>query len=313
MAIIKVVKKSGKTHTSLKKILNYVGEKACETYGINCNENYKEVASEFLETKKYFNKIEGRQYRHYIQSFSPNEISKDKVLEIAIKWAEKAFPNHEIFIAVHNDKEHLHSHFIVNTVNFETGKKLHEAINNLAFRKELNDDICISYGINNKELTRQKGDIVSYDRNKYQIIKKGADITRLAESIIKNMQISSSKEKFISNMQKDGYITDWKENKKHISFIINQEILKGKKDKFRLSNLEKTFNISDFTKDRLLELFNLNRENEMKKSLNKIASQMGFDKLIEKNTLKKNTIEDKIQEKNLKINKKKENEFEFEL
>lgn len=145
MAIIKVVKKSGKTHTSLKKILNYVGEKACETYGINCNENYKEVASEFLETKKYFNKIEGRQYRHYIQSFSPNEISKDKVLEIAIKWAEKAFPNHEIFIAVHNDKEHLHSHFIVNTVNFETGKKLHEAINNLAFRKELNDDICISY------------------------------------------------------------------------------------------------------------------------------------------------------------------------
>ena len=50
MAIIKVVKKSGKTHTSLKKVLNYVGEKAYETYGINCSENYKKIAYEFFET-----------------------------------------------------------------------------------------------------------------------------------------------------------------------------------------------------------------------------------------------------------------------
>ena len=144
MAIIKVVKKSGKTHTSLKKVLNYVGEKAYETYGINCSENYKKIAYEFFETKDYFKKTDGRQYRHYIQSFSPNEISKEKVLEVATKWAEKAFQGHEVFIAVHNDKEHLHSHFIVNTVNFETGEKLHEEARNLAFKKEVNDEICLS-------------------------------------------------------------------------------------------------------------------------------------------------------------------------
>lgn len=142
MAIIKVVKKSGKTHTSLKKVLNYVGEKAYETHGINCSENYQKVAYEFFETKDYFKKTEGRQYRHYIQSFSPNEISKERVLEIAVKWAEKAFQGHEVFIAVHNDKEHLHSHFIVNTVNFETGEKLHEEARNLVFKKGLNDEIC---------------------------------------------------------------------------------------------------------------------------------------------------------------------------
>ena len=142
MAIIKVVKKSGKTYTSLKKVLNYVGEKAYKTYGINCNEDYKRVAYDFFETKNYFNKKDGRQYRHYIQSFSPKEVSKDKALEIAIKWAEEAFPGHEVFIAVHDDKEHFHSHFIVNTVNFETGEKLHEGARNLAFKKELNDKIC---------------------------------------------------------------------------------------------------------------------------------------------------------------------------
>ena len=308
MAIIKVVKKSGKTHTSLKKVLNYVGEKACETHGINCSENYQKVAYEFFETKDYFKKIDGRQYRHYIQSFSPNEVSKEKVLEIAVKWAEKSFPGHEVFIAVHNDKEHLHSHFIVNTVNFETGEKLHEEARNLAFKKELNDEICIDYGINNKEIKKQKGDVVSYDKNKYQIIKKGADITRLAKKIIKNMKVSTSKENFIFNMQKDGYSTEWTENKKHIVFTVDQNILKGKKDKFRLSNLEKTFNIPDFNKDKLLEIFKLNKENERTESLNKIASQMGFEKPKEKNT-----IEKKLQEKDLKAPKKQEKGYDFEL
>lgn len=280
MAIIKVVKKSGKTYTSLKKVLNYVGEKAYKTYGINCNEDYKRVAYDFFETKDYFNKKDGRQYRHYIQSFSPKEVSKDKALEIAIKWAEEAFPGHEVFIAVHDDKEHFHSHFIVNTVNFETGEKLHEGARNLALKKELNDKICKSYGIDNQKLIRQKGDVVSYNKNKYQIIKKGADITKLAENIIKNMQISISKENFIFNMQKDGYSTEWEENKKHIVFTVDKNILKGKKEKFRLSNLEKTFNIDDFRKEKLLEIFKLNQEKERKSILDKITTNMELKKEV---------------------------------
>lgn len=284
MAIIKVVKKSGKTYTSLKKVLNYVGEKAYKTYGINCNEDYKRVAYDFFETKDYFNKKDGRQYRHYIQSFSPKEVSKDKALEIAIKWAEEAFPGHEVFIAVHDDKEHFHSHFIVNTVNFETGEKLHEGARNLALKKELNDKICKSYGIDNKKLIRQKGDVVSYDKNKYQIIKKGADITKLAENIIKNMQISISKENFIFNMQKDGYSTEWEENKKHIVFTVDTNILKGKKEKFRLSNLEKTFNIDDFRKEKLLEIFKLNQEKERKSILDKITTNMELKKEVSETT-----------------------------
>ena len=307
MAIIKVVKKSGKTNTSLKKVLNYVGEKAYETYGINCSENYKQVASEFFETKDYFKKIGGRQYRHYIQSFSPNEISKDKVLEIAIKWAEKSFSGHEIFIAVHDDKEHLHSHFIVNTVNFETGEKLHEEARNLAFKKEVNDEICKLYGIDNQKAIKRKGDVISYDTNKYQIIKKGADITRLAEKIIKNMKVSTSKENFIFNMEKDGYSTEWTENKKHIVFTVDKKILKGKKDKFRLSNLEKTFNIPDFNKERLLEIFKLNQEQERKNILEKITDNMG----IEKNIPKKIFSEKRNVKTNNYKKRKREKELEF--
>lgn len=76
-------------------------------------------------------------------------------------------------------------------------------------------------------------------------------------------------------MKKDGYTTEWEENKKHIIFTAEQNIFQGKKNKFRLANLEKTFNIYDFNKENLLETFKLNQEKE---SLNKIASQMGVEK-----------------------------------
>lgn len=87
------------------------------------------------------------------------------------------------------------------------------------------------------------------------------------------MQLSTSKENFIFNMKKDGYITEWEENKKHIIFTAEKSILQGKKNKFRLANLEKTFNISDFNKENLLEIFKLNQEKERKNILEKISSE----------------------------------------
>ena len=79
MAIIKVVKKNGKTKASLKSAVEYIGEKACNTFGINCGNDYHQIVNNFYETKEYFNKLVGRQYRHYIQSFAPNEISKNEI------------------------------------------------------------------------------------------------------------------------------------------------------------------------------------------------------------------------------------------
>ncbi|MCH5141977.1 relaxase/mobilization nuclease domain-containing protein, partial [Mammaliicoccus sciuri] len=83
-----------------------------------------------------------------------------------------------------------------NSVNFETGKKLHENRNNLDMKKKINDEICLEYGINNKQELKKEGEIITYDKNKYQIIKKGADITRLAESLLNVIQVATSKKDF---------------------------------------------------------------------------------------------------------------------
>ncbi|BBA50938.1 hypothetical protein FV113G1_12870 [Fusobacterium varium] len=314
MSIIKVVKKSGKTFASLKKVLSYVGKKASETFGLNCNNNFKNVAKEFIETKKFFNKEEGRQYRHYIQSFKPGEITKEKIMELSIKWTEKVFPGHEVFIAVHNDKEHLHTHFIVNSVNFETGKKLHENRNNLDMKKKINDEICLEYGINNKQELKKEGEIITYDKNKYQIIKKGADITRLAESLLNVIQVATSKKDFSNKMKNYGYEVEWNENKTHIVFSADPSILKGKKNKFRLANLQKIFNISDFSKERLLEIFEENsRQSELKK-LDEIAKNMMFDEVYkrEKEIKTLNSIsKPKITSKKSWRNKNTSSEIDF--
>ena len=270
MAIIKVVKSSGKSKGSIKAVADYVGKKAYDTFGINCSQDYKEIPKQFDETKEYFGKNGGRLYKHYIQSFAPNEVKKEDIIEIAKKWAGQVFKGYEVFIATHDDKNHLHAHFVINSVNFENGRKLHESKNDLKEKKRINDEICLEYGIENKFKPKPRGEIITFDNQKYQIIKKGADITILAKKVLENMKISKSKEEFIKNMKKSGYQVEWVDNKKNVIFTISPNILKGKKNKFRLSNLQKTFNISDFTKERLLKIFKENKDKELDEISRKI-------------------------------------------
>ena len=65
-------------------------------------------------------------------------------------------------------------------------------------------------------------------------------------------------------MREKGYSVDWQDDKKHIVFTVGEDILQGKKDKFRLSNLNKTFNIPLFEKENLLEKF---KENSKERDL----------------------------------------------
>lgn len=280
MAIIKVVKRSGKTVGALRAVLEYVGKKAEFSFGINCSNNYKQAFKEFLEAKKFFDKEGGRQYRHYIQSFAPGEIEKNKVLSLGIQWAEKVFKGYEVFIVTHTDKEHLHNHIIINSVNYIDGKKFQERKNEFKEKMLINDEVCFENGINNIVKPREIGEITTPDRKKYEIIKKGADITRLAETVLEISNSAQSKDSFISQMREKGYSVDWQDNKKHIVFTVGEEILQGKRDKFRLSNLNKTFNIPLFEKENLLEKFRENlKENDLSilDKLNTYNSNLSYE------------------------------------
>src|SRR5699024_11657031 len=66
---------------------------------------------------------DGIQAHHVIQSFKPDEVTPEKANQVGLELAKKLAPNHEVAVYTHDDTNHVHNHIVINSVNFETGKK----------------------------------------------------------------------------------------------------------------------------------------------------------------------------------------------
>lgn len=131
MPILKAINKVGKTVSSLHQVLYYVSRKGQEDEeqvlktGVGCSNQVDEAFREMMFNKRHYNKANGKMYKHYVQSFEPNSVSKEKAHEIAIKFVEENFlsKGFRAYVVTHADKEHIHSHIVVDNVNFESGLK----------------------------------------------------------------------------------------------------------------------------------------------------------------------------------------------
>ena len=245
MEVIKAVRSGA----SLGCIMNYVDKDNALTSGKDCSDKQKQALSEMRTTKKVWGKPAGRQYKHYVQSFSSKDsklLSAKQVHEIGQKWAEKNFKGYEVFISTHTDKNHCHNHFIVNSVNYETGGKIHLDKNALDKLKAYSDALCKEYGLDTivRKQSITLGEVRAYDMNKYQCIAQNKSYLTTA-AVEMNTAISSSTtpDEFIYTMQKSGYNVDWHDNHKHITLTTPN----GKH--IRTTNLAKTFNEPKFTKE----------------------------------------------------------------
>ena len=71
-----------------------------------------------------FDKTEGLLLRHSILSFSPEErIDAWDAADIATRAIRYYEQQYQILAAVHEDRPHIHIHFVMNTLNYRTGKK----------------------------------------------------------------------------------------------------------------------------------------------------------------------------------------------
>ena len=87
---------------------------------------------------------------HVIHSFDKNiskELSIEKMHEIAVEFAEKAFPNSQIIVASHNDKDHFHSHLVINNIDMETCKRLRIDPKDLERMRKINDEVLVENGL----------------------------------------------------------------------------------------------------------------------------------------------------------------------
>ena len=260
MAIIKAVN----SKSSIGRAINYITkkEKTEEKLisGIDCNP--ETAIDEMKATKELYDKDDGRQYAHFIQSFNPkDEISPEKAHEIGKEFIENndKFKGHEIVLATHKDKKHIHNHFIINSVNYESGNKLHTTKYEYQAMKDISNKLSKEHGLTVPEKSKEKGKITSFNQNKYQVMKnhfegKGKSyVVDTAIAVKKAKEKATSKEHFIKEMENQGYKTNWKDTSKHVTFI-NKETEK----RVRLANLEKTFNDKDFTKEGLIDEFRQN-------------------------------------------------------
>lgn len=124
---------------------NYKNEKVCYVSSINCSE--RNPYEDMLFTKEEYGKTNGILAFHSYQSFKEGEVTSDIAHEIGVKFAEEMFKDFEVVVATHQNTNHIHNHFIVNSVSFKTGKKYNNNRTNLAKLRHISDSLCAEYGL----------------------------------------------------------------------------------------------------------------------------------------------------------------------
>lgn len=263
MAIIKAVNSGA----SLAHIMAYVDKKNALTRGKDCADDRRQALHEMRRTKELWEKRGGRQYKHYIQSFSPEEskhLSAQTVNAMGLEWAQQNFPGHEVFVSTHTDRGHTHNHFVVNSVNFETGKKIHLEKMALERFKTLSDEICVRHGLSvlSRGKNLHRGDVRTYDMKKYQCLSQDKSyLAKAALDMDKVLAQSTNPPEFIQAMKALGYNVNWKDSRKHITLTAPN----GKK--IRTSNLSKTFSEPKFTKEGIEHEFIRTKERLQQRNL----------------------------------------------
>lgn len=151
MAVIKRMS----SHATVGKVEKYLKQdKKTEEKlisGMNCNSD--NFAKECQSTNLLYNKNKEkgeRKYYHIVQSFSPEDnkyLSYEKAHKMAREFAEKNFKGHEVLIVTHKDTDHIHNHFIVNSINMENGKKYRADNKSLWQMREYSNELCKQNGL----------------------------------------------------------------------------------------------------------------------------------------------------------------------
>ncbi|HBH5745814.1 TPA: relaxase/mobilization nuclease domain-containing protein, partial [Enterococcus faecium] len=105
--------------TSCSRAINYAEPRATVKTGINCDIDY--AKSEMKQIRMLYGKDDRVQAHLLIQSFRPGEITAEKANQLGAEYAKKIAPDHQIAIYTHTDKDHIHNHIVINSVNLETG------------------------------------------------------------------------------------------------------------------------------------------------------------------------------------------------
>ena len=236
MAVNKTINKRTNTHGAMRNCIEYVlrqdktGKLLTYITGPYCHDeiNYDLVYRTFLEEKKMWNKDTGRMYVHNIISWHKDEqITSEQALEFGKEFAEKWFSGFQTLVAVHKDKEHIHCHFVTNSVSYEDGRKLHNTKKDLERMKQLTNQMCRERGLTVAEKGKhfdgsqiEKGEVIAWSKDKYNLFRQ-AEIARRSSEI--NRRNSASDNRTVRNAETESIASAEQRRSEKQKWINEQE------------------------------------------------------------------------------------------
>ncbi len=224
MAIVHFVnyKRGTQSRAAMRGVMLYVMQEMKTAWdgvplvsGVNCQP--QSVYDDFLNTKLLYHKDGGVMFYHMVQSFPKGAAVDPRQAHEAARRLAEYFDGCEVLVCTHVDREHIHSHCIINSVNFETGKKLHMAKEQIQELMRRNDAICLEMGLPVFEPTTQKAR--GMGGAEYHTALKGESWKlRLMNTIDECMKYAADKDTFVSLMASEGYAVRWERGRKHITY-----------------------------------------------------------------------------------------------
>jgi len=224
MAIVHFVnyKRGTQSRAAMRGVMLYVMQEKKTAWegaplvsGINCQP--QSVYDDFLNTKLLYHKDGGTMFYHMVQSFPKGAAVDPRQAHEAARRLAEYFDGCEVLVCTHVDREHIHSHCVINSVNFETGKKLHMAKEQIQELMRRNDVICQEMGLPVFDAPTQQAR--GMGGAEYHTALKGQSWKlRLMNTIDECMKYAADKDAFVSLMESEGYAVRWESSRKYITY-----------------------------------------------------------------------------------------------
>ena len=256
MAIISFTNyKRGQTTGCMSAVMRYtMQDKKTEfegqqlVTGINCQP--ESVYADFMTTKRLYHKTDGVLFYHMVQSFPKGEAVDPVTAHAAALKLAEYYEGYEVLVCTHTDREHIHSHFLINSVNFDTGRKLHIAKEQLQELRQRNDMVCKEFSLPVFQPREQKQKTKTMTIGEYHTAARGQSKKLQLMNIINDcMRHASNREEFIALMESEGYKVRWEKSRKNITYTTpsgwqcRDRLLFG--DKYLKENMEYEFRIRE--------------------------------------------------------------------
>ena len=185
--------------------------------GIGCQP--ETAFDEFLSTKLLHHKDGGVMFYHMVQSFPKGADINPRTVHEAARRLAGYFDGCEVLVCTHVDREHIHSHCIINSVNFETGKKVHMADEQIQALRVHNDQICEELGLPKFQKDEQRQSRGMSNAEYYTASKGESWKFELMRVIDECMRYAVNRDEFLTLLRAEGYDATWTDSRKNITYV----------------------------------------------------------------------------------------------